>query len=189
MVEIVRNRIKFNCPKCQTRLSAKLDKAGQLDTCPDCNAQFVTPGEDALRQRNAERQQAKDAREAAALKRQQEKAERRKAKQEKPKPPAVPNTPSKPLKAKQGITRGDMRQRRITLITLRLATLAAFAVGFAVCAPMISNASAAEYPSLAAVVISAVIAVSAGFAAASIPYTAIVALKTLFQIEANTRKS
>jgi cation transport ATPase len=37
--------VKFNCPKCNLRLTAKLLEAGNVETCSECATTFKVPGE------------------------------------------------------------------------------------------------------------------------------------------------
>ena len=52
------NHVHYACPKCARDLHSPLEEAGQSDSCPDCAARFVVPGEAELSaQRQAEHAQ------------------------------------------------------------------------------------------------------------------------------------
>lgn len=40
--------VKYDCPKCTSRLTSPSDDVGTTDTCPDCHAQFTVPGTEEL---------------------------------------------------------------------------------------------------------------------------------------------
>ena len=41
-------QVKFECPNCSISLNESLNKAGQKDSCPECGASFVLPGQKEL---------------------------------------------------------------------------------------------------------------------------------------------
>ncbi len=53
------NKVRFACAACNTKLTTRLVKAGQTDFCPSCGAQFISPGQIELKQRNQAKQDAK----------------------------------------------------------------------------------------------------------------------------------
>jgi len=61
--------VSYHCPKCGDDLRSPLTEAGRPDTCPNCNARFVVPGAEYLRQLQEQKQ--------AKVRQEQEAAERR----------------------------------------------------------------------------------------------------------------
>lgn len=61
--------VKFDCPKCQLRLSAMLSEAGTHDKCPECGQGFKVPGEQKLKQVEEKRRLAQEAKSAARKRR------------------------------------------------------------------------------------------------------------------------
>ena len=79
-----KHSVHYVCPKCGERLKSPLADAGKQDSCPDCRALFVVPGEQKRRQIEEAQLVEKREREAAAarrkLGRREQKAERRQEK-------------------------------------------------------------------------------------------------------------
>ena len=73
--------VKFNCPKCNVRLTARLTEAGNVEKCGDCGAGFKVPGEERLKAlRNAEQEREKVRLvEKAELEQRREEEQRKKA--------------------------------------------------------------------------------------------------------------
>jgi predicted RNA-binding Zn-ribbon protein involved in translation (DUF1610 family) len=64
--------VKFDCPKCQLRLSAMLSEAGTHDKCPECGQGFKVPGQQKLKQAAEKRRLALEAKSAAKQKKSEE---------------------------------------------------------------------------------------------------------------------
>ncbi len=64
--------VKFDCPKCQLRLSAMLSEAGTHDRCPECGQGFKVPGQQKLKQAAEKRRLAQEAKSAAKQKKSEE---------------------------------------------------------------------------------------------------------------------
>jgi len=64
--------VKFDCPKCNLRLSAMLAEAGTHDTCPECGQAFRVPGTQQLKKAQEKRKLEKEAKALAKLQRQKE---------------------------------------------------------------------------------------------------------------------
>ena len=64
--------VKFDCPKCQLRLSAMLSEAGTHDKCPECGQVFKVPGQQKLKQAAEKRRLAQEAKSAAKQKKSKE---------------------------------------------------------------------------------------------------------------------
>ena len=64
--------VKFDCPKCQLRLSAMLSEAGTHDKCPECGQGFKVPGQQKLKQEAEKRRLAQEAKSAAKQKKSEE---------------------------------------------------------------------------------------------------------------------
>ena len=64
--------VKFDCPKCQLRLSAMLSEAGAHDKCPECGQGFKVPGQQKLKQAAEKRRLAQEAKSAAKQKNSEE---------------------------------------------------------------------------------------------------------------------
>ena len=76
--------VKFNCPKCRIKLTARLTEAGNVEKCGDCGTRFKVPGEDrlkAMKEAELAKEKAKTAQEAEQ-KRKLEETQRRKAAEE-----------------------------------------------------------------------------------------------------------
>ena len=61
--------VKFNCPKCRIKLTARLTEAGNVEKCGDCGTRFKVPGKD------VEKRQAELAQEARVRQENQRKEE------------------------------------------------------------------------------------------------------------------
>ncbi len=64
--------VKFDCPKCQLRLSAMLSEAGTHDKCPECGQGFKVPGQQKLKQAAEKRRLAQEAKSAAKQRKSEE---------------------------------------------------------------------------------------------------------------------
>ena len=64
--------VKFDCPKCQLRLSAMLLEAGTHDKCPECGQGFKVPGQQKLKQEAEKRRLTQEAKLAAKQKKSEE---------------------------------------------------------------------------------------------------------------------
>ena len=68
--------VRFQCPGCQTRLTALLEEAGSVESCPTCGQGFRVPGKHRLAETRAKEEAEKLARQQKAQQIKHEKAER-----------------------------------------------------------------------------------------------------------------
>jgi uncharacterized Zn finger protein (UPF0148 family) len=78
-----RHRVAYDCPSCGERLRSPLADAGTTDHCPDCNAEFVVPGEVKLEQLRREKEKAEQPRREERERKKQLQLEKKQLKQQK----------------------------------------------------------------------------------------------------------
>lgn len=184
MVEVKGNKVKFDCPRCKTRLSSRIKEAGGIDSCPTCGAQFRTPGMQARKDWEAQKQHDAALRE---IKR-DSKAEKRQRKAEIRREKAASrqrvNNHAAQFKAAPNRLDGTYFWAKVWLRLLMIAAFCGGAGGWLWV--IIYNATQGRWIEAS---IFSFIAVISGFISMLIPFIVYAVSVSIFQIEANTRRT
>ena len=182
MVEVKGNRVKFNCPRCKTRLTSKITQAGGVDSCPTCAAQFRTPGLQARKEWEDKRRHEQELKDIRRDKKAERRQRREEIRREKNASKYRVNNHQKMFNEKKDTLDWTYANAKACLVFMMVIAFLGGAAGWT---PLMAAAAYGHHTGW--FVGLGFVALLSGCLAMMVPFIAYAVASSVFQIERNTR--
>jgi uncharacterized Zn finger protein (UPF0148 family) len=182
MVEVRGSKVKFDCPRCGTRLVSKLSQAGGIDTCPTCMSQFKTPGTQARKDWEDQRRHEQELKDIRRDKKAEKRQRREEIRREKNASKYRVNNHQKMFNEKKDTLDGTYANAKACLVFIMVIAFLGGAAGWT---PLMAAAAYGGHTGW--FVGLGCVALLSGFLALMVPFIAYAVASSVFRIEKNTR--